>query len=124
MKRKSKVLSLPERCGQGKTKVLQSFVSCLYYLSQEAAREGLPYITAVLKDTIGKIDLLSRGELIDTSELIDDSLYEALSFLHELSELEPADRADFMAIYNSLRKTIRVREKKVKLCKVEKITLL
>jgi hypothetical protein len=109
-KKNGKRVNLRGKAPAKKVKVLQSLLSCLFYLCQEAERERLPYVGALLKDTISRIDLLSRSGVLPHAgaDIIDDSLYEAMSFLHELAGLSPAQRSDFMKTFEILRHTLRV----------------
>ena len=95
-------------------KTLQSIISCLFYLCKEAEKQKILYACFVLKEAISKIDLLSRGQfaIVPTKEIIDDSLYEAMNFLHKLADMSDAERSDFMNVYNKLRETIVTRGKK------------
>jgi hypothetical protein len=93
-----------------KLKALQSFYSCLFYLIQESHREDLPFVADVLKESISKIDRLSNGdELREVSaRVIDNSLYEAMNFLHTLSGLSPAERSEYMKIFELLRQMLQI----------------
>lgn len=104
--KKRELSSKHQRDSLDNTRTLQSFLSCLFYLAKEAEREGLPYISTVLKESIGKIDLLSRSGRYHSTipNVIDDSLYEAMNFLHHLAELAPADRAEFMKVFDEIRR--------------------
>jgi hypothetical protein len=119
MKKKSaKIVSLIEKAqkiNSDKVKTLQSFIACLFYLSQEAEREAFSDIAVILKECIGKIDLLSRGGFLQppTCELLDESLYEAMNFLHELAEFSPAGRREFMKVFDALRRTLFIGENRL-----------
>lgn len=93
-----------------KVKALQSFLSCLFYLIQEAKRENLTFVADVLKEGIGKIDRLSNcDELRQASaNIIDNSLFEAMNFLHTLSSLSVEQRADYMRVFEMLRQTLHI----------------
>jgi hypothetical protein len=127
MKKKSgEIVSLIEKgqkTNSDKVKTLQSFIACLFYLSQEAEREAFPYIAVILKESIGKIDLLSRGgfQHPPTCELLDESLYEAMNFLHELAEFSPASRREFMKVFDALRRTLFIGENRPPMRKDEPI---
>jgi hypothetical protein len=127
MKKSDKIVNLrPKKLGtpSDKVKTIQTFIACLFYLSQEAEREGFPYITTILKETISKIDLMSRGgSLPAPANIIDDSLYEALNFLHTLADLSPKERSDFMKVFDAIRKTCFVRERKLETHRMERITI-
>jgi hypothetical protein len=114
VKKKRQAAPLEIQGTPDRVKSLQSFLSCLFYLTQEAEREGFAYIKTVLKETIAKIDLLSRGESVlpQAADVIDDSLYEAMAFLHSLADLSAQERCDFMKIYEELRRTTGARGKR------------
>jgi hypothetical protein len=108
--RKAAVAAAGTKDVERKVKALQSFHSCLFYLIQESYREDLPFVADVLREGISKIDRLSNGdELREASvRIIDNSLYEAMNFLHTLSGLSPAERSDYMKIFELLRQTMRI----------------
>lgn len=108
MKKARKVV--PAVASTRKLKALQSFYSCLFYLIQESNREDLPFVADVLKESIAKIDRLSNAdELREASvRIIDNSLYEAMNFLHTLSGLSPEERSDYMKIFELLRQTLQI----------------
>jgi hypothetical protein len=99
-----------EKTVQTKIKEIQSFLSCLFYLIQEANREELPFVADVLKEAIAKIDRLSNcDELREASaNIIDNSLFEAMNFLHTLAGLSAEERSDYMKVFEILRQTLHI----------------
>jgi hypothetical protein len=95
------------KTAQKKIKEIQSIVSCLFFLVQEANRGELPFVAEVLKESIAKIDRLSNcDELRELStNIIDHSLFEAMNFLHMLATLS-AERPDYKKILETLRQTL------------------
>jgi hypothetical protein len=111
MKKSSKTATVkPKKNPKEKVKALQSFLSCLFYLIQEAKREDLTFVANVLKEGIGKIDRLSNcDELRQASaNIIDNSLFEAMNFLHTLSSLSVEQRTDYMRVFEMLRQTLHI----------------
>jgi hypothetical protein len=90
-------------------RTIQSILSCLFFLSKEAEKSRIFYVDTILKEAIAKIDLLGRGQSVffQTTQIIDESLYEAMSFLHHLADVPMATRADFIEFYNELRTVIK-----------------
>ncbi len=91
---------------RNKKQTLQSFVACLYYLSEEADREDLPSVRDIFREAIGSISAWSSGRPLKPAVgLVDSSLFEAMGLLHKLLNSPPAERVTFINAFAALGDT-------------------
>ncbi|MDX2073938.1 MAG: hypothetical protein SFX19_06195 [Alphaproteobacteria bacterium] len=87
MKQRSNKKSLhPENDGDEK---IRNFILCLYYLNQEAKREGLKHIANTIQQAIILIEdpQIKAAPDFVTKEMLSESSYYALEFLSKFSSL-------------------------------------
>jgi hypothetical protein len=91
-----------------KKKDVQCILTSLYYLSGEATRRNLPEVSTLLVTAIngvaawiddGKNNSSGTG---GSASLIDDSLYHAMNFLHNLAKLSKGRSTDFKKVLESI----------------------
>lgn len=93
---------------------LKTFLSSFYFLAEEAERDGFPDIHMFLKEGIYFIDcmLQAKGQK-ESYEVIDDSLFRAMRFLSQISQITDTSRREFVDMFETLQEIFQSRKSSV-----------
>lgn len=77
-----------------KVRAVQSYATSLLYLNQEAERDGLPEIAAIMATALSHLGGQMNAMSLRTEVVLDSSLCDALMFLHGFLALPPVLRKE------------------------------
>lgn len=105
--RKNKNSQKPPTLSESQIQSLKTFAASFYFLANEAEKDEFPYISIFLKEGISRIDNILAGKEQDyLPKVIDESLFNAMSFLYGLSQLSPKVRSDFANFFGDLKNSL------------------